>query len=93
VPQDIRGTYTKEPIMQTSDPAEARRSEGIEQVKVMILPGGWVDRKNAARAMNRAPKTLAEWKRLGLGPCAHNRGGRIFYRWSDVQAAMSGEVA
>ncbi len=65
----------------------------IEQVKVVVLPGGWVDRKNAALAMNRKPKTLAEWKRLGIGPRAHNRGGRVFYSWPDVQAVMSGEAA
>jgi len=73
--------------------AGATGSEYVDHVRVMVLPGGWVDRKNAARAMNRTPKTLCEWGRLGLGPRAYNRGGRIFYRWSDVQAAMSGEAA
>ena len=64
----------------------------VEMVKVRVLPGGWVDRKNAAEAMNRTPKTLAEWKRLGRGPQAHLRGGRVFYRWSDVQAEMGTEA-
>jgi len=72
--------------------AERHGADYVDRVRVMILPGDWVDRKNAAKAMNRSPKTLAEWKRLGIGPRAHNRGGRIFYRWDDVQAAMSGEA-
>ena len=42
--------------------------QGIEQVKVQILPDGRLDRVNAARYLGRAPKTLAEWTRLGLGP-------------------------
>ncbi len=67
-------------------------STGVDQVRVRILPDGWVDRKNAAKALSRTPKTLAEWKRLGIGPRAHNRGGRVFYKWEDVQATMSGEA-
>lgn len=65
----------------------------IDQVKVRVLPDGRVDRKNAAIALNRAPKTLAEWKRLGIGPRAYNVGGRVFYNWSDVQAFARGEAA
>jgi hypothetical protein len=63
--------------------------EGVEHTKVMVLPGGWVDRKNAALALGRKPKTLAEWKRLGHGPQAYNRGGRIFYKWDDVVAEIA----
>ena len=67
--------------------------EAVEQVRVMVLPSGRVDRKNAAKALNRAPKTLAEWTRLGIGPKPHNIGGRIFYEWSEVQAFARGDAA
>lgn len=67
--------------------------DGVEQVRVMVLPSGRVDRKNAAKALGRTPKTLAEWKRLGIGPRAHLVGGRVFYEWSDVQAFARGEAA
>lgn len=65
-------------------------NDQIEHVKVIVLPSGRVDRKNAAKALNRAPKTLAEWRRLGIGPKPHNVGGRVFYDWADVQAFAQG---
>ena len=64
-----------------------------DRVRVLVLPGNRVDRKNAAKALGRQPKTLAEWKRLGLGPKSFNVGGRVFYDWSEVQAFASGEAA
>ncbi len=65
----------------------------INEVQVRVLPGDRVDRFNAALALNRKPKTLAEWSRLGIGPRAFNVGGRVFYRWSEVQAFGAGKVA
>lgn len=66
---------------------------GVEQIKVMVLPGDRVDRKNAAKALNKAPKTLAEWSRLGLGPRGFKVGGRVFYHWPEVQSFARGEAA
>ncbi len=66
--------------------------EDVEKVRVRILPDDRVDRKNAAAALNRTPKTLAEWSRLGTGPRPFNVGGRIFYRWSEVQTFARGEA-
>jgi hypothetical protein len=60
----------------------------VERVKVAVLPSGKVNRKNAARALDRTEKTLSEWARLGIGPRPENRGGRIFYDWAEVQAFM-----
>lgn len=65
---------------------------GVEQVRVLVLPDGRVDRRNAAKALGRQPKTLAEWKRLGIGPRCHLVGGRVFYNWVDVQAYARGKV-
>lgn len=64
-----------------------------EPVKVLILPSGKVDRANAAKALGRTPKTLSEWKRLGIGPKSQSIGGREFYDWSEVLAFGRGEAA
>jgi hypothetical protein len=64
----------------------------VEQVRVRVLPGNRVDRREAAKALNRTPKTLAEWKRLGIGPKPFLVGGRVFYDWPEVQAFGRGEV-
>lgn len=64
--------------------------EGVEQIKISVLPDGRVDRKNASKALNRKPKTLAEWQRLGKGPRPFLVGGRVFYWWAEVQAFGNG---
>lgn len=65
----------------------------IEQVKIMIDPLGRVDRKNAAKALGRKPKTLADWHSRGLGPKGFKVQGRVFYLWSDIEAFARGNVA
>ena len=67
--------------------------DDVEVIRVRVLPDGRVDRKNAAMALGREPKTLAEWKRLGLGPKGFLVGGRVFYWWADVQSFARGEAA
>ena len=62
-----------------------------EPVRVQIRAGNKVSRDDCAKAINRTPKTLAEWSRLGIGPRPHNIGGRIFYDWDDVQTFMRGK--
>ena len=76
-----------------SNPTPGGAAGDVEQVIVRVLPGNRVDRRNAAKALNRAPKTLAEWKRLGIGPRAIMCGGRVFYDWGEVQAFANGEAA
>ena len=51
----------------------------IEQVRVRVLPDGRMDRKNAARYMGRAEKTLAMWELEGKGPKSIKVMGRRFY--------------
>lgn len=65
----------------------------VDEIKVMVLPGDRVDRRNAALALGRSPKTLCDWKRLGLGPRSFSVGGRVFYRWSEVQQYAAGDMA
>lgn len=67
----------------------------IESVKVRVLPGGRdgrgkVDRKNCGIALNRAPKTLADWQTRGIGPRGYSIGGRVFYDWSEVEIFQAG---
>lgn len=68
-------------------------TQGIEQVKVIILPDGRIDRENAAKALGFSPKTLAQWQWKGIGPRARRVGGRVFYDWADIQAFQRGEAA
>ena len=67
-------------------------ADGIELVKVRVQPSGLVDRANAAKALNRKPKTLADWKCKGIGPRPIMVGGRIFYSWQEVCAMARGEL-
>ena len=64
------------------------REPTVEHVRVLVLPSGKVDRRNAARAVGRSEKTLCEWARHGIGPRPQNIAGRIFYDWADVQSFM-----
>lgn len=65
----------------------------MEEVKIMVLPDGRVDRANAARFLGLAPKTLAEYHRLGKGPLSRKVGGRRFYQLADLQSFAGGGVA
>ena len=51
----------------------------VESVKVRVLPGGRMDRENAAKYLGKKPKTLAMWALQGKGPPVHKSGGRCFY--------------
>lgn len=64
----------------------------IRKPKVLVLPDGRVDRKNAATFLGREPKTLAEWHSKGIGPRSRMVGGRRFYSIEDLQAFGRGEA-
>lgn len=72
-------------------PGEVTQPE-FETVKIRVLPGGRTDRKNAAKFVNRAPKTLAIWASKGTGPPFHTAGGRCFYYLRDLEKWISGET-
>ena len=65
----------------------------IEPIRVRLLPDGRMDRNNAAKYINRAPKTLAIWAMDGKGPPVHKSGGRCFYYNDDLDAFIRGEAA
>jgi hypothetical protein len=64
--------------------------DAIDQVKVVVLPDGRLDRKNAAAFLGKAPKTLAEYHRRGIGPRSIMVGGWRFYLLSELQAFAQG---
>lgn len=53
-------------------------------VDVLVLPDGRMDRRNAAKYVGVAEKTLAQWAVKGIGPRFIKRG-RVWYRreWLD----------
>lgn len=67
--------------------------DAITQANITVMPNGLVSRKDAALFLGRKPKTLAEWKHLGIGPQAVIIRHRAFYRLTDLQAFVAGETA
>ena len=65
----------------------------IEQVRVRVLPDGRLARKEAAKYIGRAEKTLAMWHMEGKGPPSVLVGGRRFYFKDALGAFIRGEVA
>ncbi len=65
----------------------------LEAVRVRVLPGGRMDSNNAAKYLNRAPKTLAMWRMQGIGPEWSKCGGRVFYSKDALDAFIRGEAA
>ena len=65
----------------------------VEQVRVRILPDGRMSRKDAAKYLGRAEKTLAMWKMKGKGPNSVLVGGRCFYFKDVLDAFVRGEAA
>ncbi len=65
----------------------------IDQVRVRILPDGRLARKDAAKYLGRAEKTLAMWAMEGKGPPSVLVGGRRFYFRDALDAFIRGEVA
>ncbi len=73
-------------------PVEIETAE-LEPVRVRVLPNGKLDSNNAAKYVNRAPKTLAMWRMQGIGPEWIKCGGRVFYNQEALDAFMRGEGA
>ncbi len=73
-------------------PVEIEAAE-IEPVRVRVLPNGNMDSNNAAKYVNRAPKTLAMWRMQGIGPEWTKCGGRVFYNKEALDAFMRGKAA
>ncbi len=72
--------------------AETQESS-IEQVRVRVLPDGRMSRRDAAKYLGRAEKTLAMWAMVGKGPRSVLVGGRRFYFKDVLDAFVRGEAA
>jgi hypothetical protein len=74
-------------------PAETRESTtDVDVVRVIVLPGGRLDRNNAARYLNRKPQTMAAWAAQEKGPPVHHVGGRCFYFLADLDRFIEGDA-
>ena len=65
----------------------------VEQVRVRVLPDGRMTRRDAAKYLGRAEKTLAMWEMEGKGPRSVLVGGRRFYFRAILDAFIGGEAA
>ncbi len=68
------------------------RATAVDQVKVRVLPDGRLSRKDAAKYLGRAEKTLAMWEMVGQGPRSVKVGGRRFYFKDALDAFVRGET-
>jgi hypothetical protein len=64
----------------------------IELVRVRVLPDGRMSRKDAAKYLGRAEKTLAMWEMESKGPPSVLVGGRRFYFKDALDAFIHGEA-
>ena len=65
----------------------------IEQICVRVLPDGRMSRKDAAKYLGRAEKTMAMWELEKKGPPSVLVGGRRFYFKNVLDAFIRGEAA
>ena len=63
----------------------------LEPVTVRVLPNGNMDSKNAAKYVDRAPKTLAMWRMHGIGPPWWKCGGRVLYNIEALDSYLRGK--
>lgn len=64
---------------------------GVVEVKVRVLLGRRITKKDGGRALNRSDKTMTHWAAKGWGPRPIRVGGRIFYDLDEVLAMAKGE--
>lgn len=66
--------------MQPSDPAPPV----LRPHAVPPDPSAWLTTSEAAAVLGLNPKTLANTRSLGSGPCFHKIGGKVWYRGQDI---------
>ncbi|MFN7166762.1 MAG: helix-turn-helix domain-containing protein [Pannonibacter sp.] len=66
--------------MQLSDPVPPVLRPNAIQPE----PSAWLTTLEAAGALGLTPKTLANMRSLGSGPCFHKIGGKVWYRGQDI---------
>jgi hypothetical protein len=68
-------------------------SEKAHAVRVRVLPDGRLARRDAAKYLGVAEKTMAMWQVYGKGPRSVRVGGRRFYFQADLDAFVRGDAA
>ena len=63
--------------------------DGVERMKVAMTPDGRLTRRDAAKFIGVATRTLANWRSQGIGPRQTKIGSRVFYRLVDLQAFVA----
>ena len=51
---------------------------------VLPEPDAWLTTSETACVLGLTPKTLANMRALGSGPCFHKIGGKVWYRGQDI---------
>ena len=70
----------------------AEASPAVQQVVVRVLPDGRLNRRNAAKYLGVAVKTLAMWQIQGKGPPSRLVGGRRFYDRAALDQFIRGDT-
>jgi hypothetical protein len=71
----------------------ASLSEKADTVRVRVLQDGRLARRDAAKYLGVAEKTMAMWQMFGKGPRSVRVGGRRFYFQADLDAFIRGNAA
>jgi hypothetical protein len=58
-----------------------------------MTPDGRLSRREAAKFVGVASRTLANWKCRGVGPSQTKVGGRVFYRLADLETFVTDQRA
>jgi hypothetical protein len=65
-------------------------ADSLEIVRVRVLPDGRLTRRDAAKYLGVAEKTLAMWALEGRGPKSLKVGGRRFYFQKTLDCFVQG---
>ena len=68
----------------TTENETTGKLNGVEKVRIRVLPDGRVTREDAARFIGIETKTLANWSLIGRGPRPRRVARRIFYLYDDL---------
>jgi hypothetical protein len=63
----------------------------VREEAVRVLPSGLISRADFARFIGRPEATLAQWAWRRLGPRPVKVGGRVYYKFAEVQRFANGE--
>ena len=70
---------------------QSAEPNGLDRVRIRVLPDGRVTRADAARFLGCSPKTLAMYAMKAKGPPMVKIGGRAFYLIEKLQSFARGE--